>query len=177
MKIYGSGKGHEELRSGLNLVPEHHFKMLGDVSFVSIDRIPPIGSKNTAPAGRYSPGQGPNDPSTIRVADFVKTGGEIRKVKDKVGVLFHEIGHALDDRVGLSNKLGQTLHADASKMRPEDNYLAKYWLQNNRELLAEVYKVAYSPSKKGGFNMGQKKAEKLFARSIAALREALDEHK
>jgi hypothetical protein len=169
-KIFGSGKNHGVIEGAVRSLPSHIYEKVKDITFVSQPTIDISAKGNGAVVGRYSPGQhGERD--KIRVAD---TAGD-RKVTAPIGVLYHEIGHAIDDRMGrLSSKLASMLTADADKMRPDEKYLAKYWINHGpRELFAESFRLAYSTDKKGGFSMGQKRAEKVFAKSIAAIREAV----
>jgi hypothetical protein len=165
-KVLGSGKNRDMIEAAVRSLPSSIYEKVKDVAFISQPIIPSQKSGGVSVAGRYSPGP----PSMIRVAD---TAGD-RKVKGPVGVLYHEVGHAIDDRMGLSSRLASTLIADVDKMKPEEKYLAKYWINHGpRELFSEAFRVAYSTDKKGGFSMGQKRAEKVFAKSIAAIREAI----
>lgn len=166
-KVAGSGKNRDVIEKAVRSFPSSIYEKIKDVAFISQPIIQSQKPGGVSVAGRYSPGP----PSMIRVAD---TAGD-RKVTSPTGVLYHEVGHAIDDRMGgLSSKLASTLIADANKMKPEEKYLAKYWINHGpRELFSEAFRVAYSTDKKGGFSMGQKRAEKVFAKSIAAIREAV----
>jgi hypothetical protein len=145
-------------------VPTTHLTKAGKVEFEShptIDR--PDGRQVAGLASNFGGHQ------VVKVADTVNG----RKVRDKTGTATHEIGHTLDNSSGhsLSRSLAPTIRKDAARMSKADAYIAAHYLKNDRELFAEVYKLTHSPSKKGAFGLGQKKAEKLFAKSIAAMRE------
>jgi hypothetical protein len=168
-KILGSGKNHGVIEGAVRSLPSRIYEKVKDVTFFSQPTIGLSASTGkSGVAGRYS--KGLHGERSILIADVA---GD-RKVKGPVGVLYHEIGHAIDDVEGLSSRLAQILIADADKMKPEEKYLAKYWINHGpRELFAESFRLAYSTDKKGGFSMGQKRAEKVFAKSLAAIREAV----
>jgi hypothetical protein len=69
--------------------------------------------------------------------------------------------------------MGPSIAADAAKMSDADRYLANHYLSSDAEMFAELYKLKYTPSGKGAFSLGQKAAEKRFAKSLTILDDLL----
>lgn len=162
-----SGKSAVAVQAAVDAVPEEHVRRarLSAVRVRSVDKI--VQRSGHQPAGVFR--QNVDGTTEILVADTVKG----MRVKDVTGVAMHELGHALDYSTGMSSRIGSVLRSDFDRMRPEEKYLARYWGQSEKELFAEAYKLAYSPAKKGAFGMGQKRAEKVFSRSLEELRKPL----
>ena len=99
------------------------------------------------------------------------------KTKDPGGVAVHEVGHAVDHWRGW----GHSMHMRAEFMREVSGMTsgearkARYYLNDPREMFAEMYRMAHGPVPKtksvrvfGGMEYGR--AQKVFAKSIAAVK-------
>jgi hypothetical protein len=161
LTVGGSGASRAEVQKGIDNIPASHIASLRGVSVSSQPVV-------TTADGRQVQGLYQGQTRNIQIADKVMG----RSIRDPQGTVTHEIGHALDSEHGLSRDraLMHTLNSDATRMRPEEAYLAGHYLSNERETFAESYRLAYSTSGKGAFGLGQKRAEKVFAKSIAAVR-------
>jgi len=161
--VSGGGANKAAVQAAVNAIPKEHLKNAGIASVtVQATIVNQNGQQIAGLARRYGSG-----PTEIMVANSVNG----KALKDPTGTATHEIGHAIDNASGLrlSRSMAPTIHADANKLSAADKYLAQHYLSNDRELFAELYKLKYSPSKKGAFGMGQKTAEKKFAKSLAAM--------
>lgn len=160
--IRGEGKSANSIREALNAVPEEHRHLLRDTRFFSAREITSLKS------GREIDGVYMHGENTVRVADRAKG----RAVRDRVGVAMHEIGHAVDFRSGkkITREIAPIAQREAQAMKPEERYLAQYWLKQDVEMAAEMYRLAYSPSNKGAFGLSRRRAEKVFASSLEKLR-------
>lgn len=165
-KIHGSGSDANKaiVREALNSLPKDHWDRAGDLTVAVVQKI----GGNVLGRTSYDPVTSKVD--MLKIAETYKAGDQTKKNKNIGGVALHEFGHALDRYTGWSSTLSEVLWADANKMNSSEEYLARYWLNSGKELFAEAYMLTYSKSKKGAFSMGQKRAEKVFAKSIEAIK-------
>lgn len=169
-KVFGGGKNKDEVVKAVASLSDKHRALVSDVSFVSTDTI----TDQRGLVGSYGKGMG-GEKDKIKVADRVKLGSGYRDNPDAVGTTYHEVGHAIDDRVpGASSRLKSTMDEDVKNMTDHEKKVGKYWLQSNRETFAETYKLAYSPAKGTAFGMDHGRASKVFAKSVEAMKKALD---
>lgn len=161
----GDGNNVSAVNDGIKAIPGEHAAVLqGKVRVQNKKSVLNSSGKEVAGLAQYL-----GDSSDISIADTIKG----KSLKDPTGTTVHELGHALDRVHGnrLSSQMAATIRADAARLNGGDRYLAAHYLSNEREMFAEVYKLTYSPSKRGAFAMGQKAAERKFARSVTAMRE------
>jgi hypothetical protein len=162
--VSGKGANKAGVEAAVNAIPQDHYNQLGSVEVTNNPTV--SSSSGKAVAGLCTRVSG--EASKIQVADQVNG----RNNKDPAGTATHELGHALDNSTGhkLSSEYGPMIRAAANKMSKADQYLAQHYFQNDREMFAEVYKLAFSPSQKGAFALGQKAAEKRFGDVIQKIR-------
>jgi hypothetical protein len=160
-RIGGNGANKSKVKEAIGLLPPNILSAVRN-THVTISSIPshPKGSQ-----GAYS-----NETNSIVIADTMGIRGTAQKIKDPVGTTIHEIGHALDAKSEhrLSAKIRSIVEREFSKLSIADQYLAKYYISNEREMWAESFRATFSS--KGAFGMGKKGAERLFPEAIAFVR-------
>lgn len=91
-------------------------------------------------------------------------------------VTIHELGHALDHHNGW--KLGNDvpflkgINKGLKRMKPNEKRNGLYFLSDPKERFAELYSLAYNPSKSAKYfgGMSRKRAETVFAESLAIVK-------
>ncbi len=163
--VKGNGANKHKVLMGAQAIPKEHANLIKDIPIIS---KPTVWSSNEG--GREVCGTFRNDSGVLSVNIADKVVGF--NSKDVAGTTVHELGHALDYRTGykIGPQIAKIVAQEASRMSKADRYFCKHYLMNDREMFAEVYRLVYTPSKRGAFGMGQKKAEKLFAKSIEAIK-------
>lgn len=165
VKVSGPGKGKAAIRLAWNAIPE------ADRDFLTETGIELFTVKTIEGVDRNYAGLAVQDQAgrlTVSVADTVND----RKVRDAVGTATCELGRAVDyaAKGKRSEALTAIIMADFLRMSVKERDLAVHYGNSPTEMFAELYRLAYSPAKKGAFVLPQKLAEKRFARSLAALR-------
>lgn len=96
-----------------------------------------------------------------------------RQLHDLEAVATHELGHALHD-TSYGNDLFRAIEPELSKVKlsAAEQKAAGYFWKSDTEKFAELYNLAYSPSKGVVFGMPRDVAAKKFAKVITALKEA-----
>jgi hypothetical protein len=167
--VSGSGRNKSVIAGAIKSLPHGHLRLLGEIAVVAVDLI-----NEARTVGLFSQAS-----KTITVADRYQTMLGKRENRDPVGTTYHEIGHALNRSANLTSPLRSGLAAqmqrDLSKLTTGEQRQAKYFLSGGQhEVFAELYRLAYSPAKKGAFGGDQTRMEQVFSGSIAMLRKVLD---
>lgn len=165
VKVQGPGKGKAAIKLAWNAMPDEDREVLKETG-ITLRSEAYIDGVDKPLAGLAVQDQ--DGRLTVSVADTVND----RKVADAVGTATAELGRALDyaTKGKRSEMLSATIMADFLRMSVKERDLAVHYGNSPTEMFAELYRLAYSPSKKGAFAMPQKLAEKRFARSLVALR-------
>src|SRR5215207_6493284 len=159
----------ERLEAGASFIPKNHAAVLKDVNIK--------GSKVNA----MKPGESGAGLFTtiggkpfIFVADQIqRPNGRSRLEKDPATVLVHELGHALDEKYGLSSKLAGEFSKDVVNLKGPVKEWSQYFTQSNKEIFAEAYTYVHSSDKVGDhswFGLSKKRAEQNFPNTITAVR-------
>ena len=184
-----SGKdiASRDIQRGLSRIPEEHRELLRrrGVKFYVVDKIG--GGESYTDAGTvlgltYLGIE--NKVFIARTASFIWKGKEVNlPLLNVEGMVVHEIGHAIDGLFGpLSSALEKYIDEDARKMTKKELQDAWYFFSNRYEKFAELYRVAYARTPRGGIaeegyrafgGMERGRAKRVFGTSLRMLK-ALD---
>lgn len=149
-----------QARAAVMGLPESHRNKLKDTTVKNVGTIPSsqrmvVENKGTGGwAGMY---RGSED--TAYVVDEVSTkDGQTFVLEDVGAVTVHELGHALDHKLGLSGLgyMSEGVSADKNALTPDQTRASEYYLQSSSEMVAECYSMCFSNS---GRAFGMPKSE------------------
>lgn len=143
VKVYGANpKELAEIRSALQDLAkfdEHDLLIAPLTDLYLTDNLTPKPDSKGVPAGRAFPYKGKNVVMLSRMTGHVANNPLERRGKLRE-VLYHEMGHALDNKHSLSSTPGSTFgQGDKSSHGAGSDFISAYSRKNDREDYAETF--------------------------------------
>ena len=182
-----AGSSHvQAVQDAVASLPSSHKQALkGWVDIAVVGRITIAGRSSTGQptTGTAEGSWRPNSPGKsfeggqIKVAATVVVGGEERNTSNVSAVTTHEVGHALDSKIGqgsTSKAFQKTIPPTGQRGTEAEEDRGKYFHGSPREVWAECYAVEYGSSKGTYFHsMDRTRAKQVYSAPIAAMKKLL----